>query len=91
MTRFDTIAGKLQQSVRFTEIDQLARGSDQYDDNTVRQATVHARLDLVLVISHLSSINKQLAIVRGLLWLIVVLLAVLVDISFCSEQERISS
>ena len=79
MTRIDTIAGKLQQGVRFREIDQLAKGLDQYDDDTVRQATVPARLDLVLAISYLSSLNRQLAVIRGLLWLIVVLLlAVLV-------------
>ena len=78
MTRIDTIAGKLQQGVRFREIDQLAKGLDQYDDDTVRQATLHARLDLVLAISYLSSLNKQLAVIRGLLWLIAALLAVLV-------------
>jgi len=57
---WDEKASELQQKVRFSERDQ----SDLYDQDDVAKATVHMREDLVLVVSHLSSLNRQIATVK---------------------------
>ena len=53
---WDERAADLQQKVKMDEYeDRIA-----YDDDEVGRATVYTRLDLILVISNLSSISKQL-------------------------------
>jgi hypothetical protein len=59
----DKIAGELQRMGRLTEGDQLERGMD-YSDEAVRMATVHTREDIILVVSYLSSIAKDVRKVR---------------------------
>jgi len=56
-------ASDLQEMTRLSEAEQPAI----YDDDDVRKATVHTRQDLVLVVSHLSSIGDLLASIRVLL------------------------
>ena len=48
----------LQEAVRAAEADARNAGLDDYDDHHVRQATVHTRQDLVLVVAILSSIEN---------------------------------
>jgi hypothetical protein len=71
---WDEKASELQQKVRFSERDQ----SDLYDQDDVAKATVHMREDLVLVVSHLSSLNRQIATVK---WAAVITAIVLVYIA----------
>jgi hypothetical protein len=42
-----------------TKSDEYDMGSD-YSEEEVRRATVHTREDMILLVSHLSSLNKQL-------------------------------
>ena len=65
-------AGRLQRGVRDDE--ERQRNMVDYDDQHVRQATVHAREDLVLVVSYLLSISRQLAVVIVLLAVIAAVL-----------------
>lgn len=74
MPWFDDKAGSLQSAVQHSE---LEKGFD-YAEADVRRATVHTRDDVVMLVSHLSSMNWQLRSVRRLLMLIAALLAVLV-------------
>lgn len=53
-------AAELQQSVRSSE---RSQGST-YDEDEVGRATVHAREDLILGVSYLSSLNRQIATVK---------------------------
>jgi hypothetical protein len=62
-------AGELQQSVRQDEITKV----DEYTDDQVRQANVHAREDLVMLVSLLNSVNTQLSAIRWSLGLIILL------------------
>lgn len=66
-------ASILQGEVIQTEVDQLNKGLDNYDEATVNQAIVHTRQDMVLVYNMLTNnnkllhrINKQLSILVGL-------------------------
>jgi hypothetical protein len=65
-------AGALQQSVRHGEIDKV----HEYTDDEGRQASVHAREDITLLVSLLDSVNSQLSAIRWSLRLIVVLAGV---------------
>lgn len=56
-------AADLQSRVKYAE-SQQEEGYDQYD---VSRATVYTRQDLILVVSHLESLNLQLRWVRILL------------------------
>ena len=76
ISKYDTLAGELQRGVRDDETKQRDLGVADYDSVQVRQAIVHTRQDLVLVVSHLSSLNKQIAVIRNLLWLIAFLLII---------------
>jgi hypothetical protein len=58
MKGIDDLAADLQRMGRSTEEDQLRLGVD-YSEQHVRLATVHARQDLVLVVSYLSAIAKD--------------------------------
>jgi hypothetical protein len=57
---WDKRAARIQQSVRSGE---LERRSD-YAESEVKQAIVHAREDIVMLVSYLSSANKQLYIIK---------------------------
>ena len=46
----------------------------EYDESQARSAAVHAREDLVLVVSYLASLNRQLMWARWLLVMIATLL-----------------
>jgi hypothetical protein len=48
-----------------------------FTEEEVQRATVHSREDLVLIVSYLSSANRQLATIR---WLLIVLTIVVVAI-----------
>jgi hypothetical protein len=71
LTKYDSEAEELQQSVRNTESEKDV----EYDDSQIRQAIVHMREDVVLLVSYLSSLNRQLMWLRRLLWTVVALLA----------------
>jgi len=62
---WDDRAGNLQQFVRGEEARTL--GYNGYDARQVRQAVVHAREDMVLLVSHISSVNRQLRTIKWLL------------------------
>ena len=51
------VAG-LQDAVRESEAEQLARGFADYPEEQVRQSLVHTRQDLVLVIGHLDELHR---------------------------------
>jgi hypothetical protein len=57
---WDKRAARIQQSVRSGE---LERRSD-YAESEVKQAIVNAREDIVMLVSYLSSANKQLYIIK---------------------------
>src|SRR6266702_4981501 len=48
----------LQREMMYAEDDQLEKGVD-YSDRHVRLATVHARQDIILIVSYLSSISES--------------------------------
>ncbi len=64
----DKNARELQDAVRHTEMSSRV----QYEDDRVRQAVVHAREDIILVVSHLSSAARLLASIKALLVIIAV-------------------
>lgn len=71
---WDDRAGNLQQFVRSEEARNLEYSN--YGEETVRQAVVHCRQDVVMLVSHLSSVNRQLRAIKWLLAACVVLIAV---------------
>lgn len=74
MSKHDEAAAELQRGVKYDELDNLDKGLDDYSETQVRQAIVHTRQDMVLLVSHLSSLNKQAGSIRRLLWIITGLL-----------------
>ena len=68
---WDEKAARIQQQVKADESEPQG-----YTEEEARQAAVHARQDLVLVVSHLSSANRLLASIR--FTLIVLTLVVIV-------------
>ena len=64
----DKKARDLRDEVRYIEIDK----PQDYEAEAVRQAVVHTREDLVLVVSYLSSIAKLLGSIKKLLVVIAV-------------------
>jgi hypothetical protein len=56
-------AAKLQDGVTVHEQRQRDEGLN-YDDETVRISIVHARQDIVLIVSHLASLNRQIAVIK---------------------------
>lgn len=71
----DDRARKLQRHVRIDEAEQLRDGLSDYDDGQIRQAIVHSRQDIVILVSYLSSANYKLKVIAGLLFVAVGLLA----------------
>ena len=57
------IAGYLQAKGRETE----AEKDDIYTDDEVRRATVYTREDMIVVVSLLDAVNRQLRYLRGCL------------------------
>lgn len=47
----------------------------EYPESSVRRATVHGRQDIVMIVSHLSALNRQIAHAKILMAIITVLLA----------------
>jgi hypothetical protein len=64
MNGFDRRASGLADRSMRTE---AAEGA-QYDDDTVRRSIVHAREDIILLVSHLSSLNSQIQQLRWALF-----------------------
>jgi hypothetical protein len=64
LNKYSEKAAELQRMVRADEIEM---GMD-YGEDQVRQSIVHMREDVVLLVSHMSSINQQLASIRRLAW-----------------------
>ncbi len=63
MAWWERRASALQQAVRVSE-DEI---SEPHSEDDAHRAAVHARQDLVLVVSHLSSLNRQIATIKLLL------------------------
>lgn len=76
MSKADDNAWALQDSVRESERNKL--GQVEHSKEGVRQAIVHTREDIVLFVSHLSSLNKSANKIVWRLNLLLVLLIVLV-------------
>jgi hypothetical protein len=72
-SKYVKIAGELQSSVIANERD----GISQYDEEQTKVAIVHTRQDVVLLVSHLSSLNQQAATIRRLLWAAVIMLFII--------------
>lgn len=72
MTQYDDRAAHLQQMTRESE----RQKAESYEQADANRAAVYTREDLVLIASHISSVNEQLAWVRRLLAAVVVLLIV---------------
>lgn len=70
MNKYDQLAARVQELVRESEYEKNL----QYENEQVRASIVHAREDITLVAVHLSSVNRQLATVRRLLWVIAAVL-----------------
>lgn len=79
---WDDKAAKLQQSVRLDE----RKVPVQYGEGEVNQAVIHAREDVVLAVSHLSSANEQLAKINSYLasirWILVLIFLLLLAIAY---------
>ena len=65
-------AADLQHEVRMSEYDNV----QDYDEEEVKQAVVHARQDIVLLVSYATSIIKILKSIRFILGAILVLFAI---------------
>ena len=85
MQNIDKLAADLQRSGRFTENEQLESGVD-YSEQAVRMATVHAREDMVLVVSYMSGIAKDVRKIQqwvsalGILALVTIIALVIVPV-----------
>ena len=66
-------AEKVQSNVRNDE----SQFVQEYDSNQVRQAVVHGREDIVLLVSYLVIANEQLKSIRHLLFTLVILVSTL--------------
>jgi len=75
--KYSEKAAELQRGVRSDEVDQYLNGQAEFSEGQARQAAVHTREDLVMVVSHLSSLNIQIGTIRRLLWAVVALLVIL--------------
>ena len=72
MSWYDDRAGSLQAGVRS---DESRQPNGLYDEDQERQAIIHARQDIVLMYSQLSSANGQLRTIKYLLAGILIALA----------------
>lgn len=71
-TWWDVRAAELQAANRDSE----GRKNERYTEEQTRRAAVYTREDLVMVVSHLSALNAQLAILCRLLVALVVIAAI---------------
>ena len=71
MNEYDRKAAALQDMTRDSEGEKLYAFSAE----EAQAAQVRTREDLVLVVSHISSVNEQLRSLRGLLILLIILLS----------------
>lgn len=67
MGRYREIARRLQEAVIQAEYE----AGMNYGDHEVRRAVVHARQDVILLVSHLSSLNSQVAWIKRGIWTLV--------------------
>jgi len=74
MSEYDDDAERLQSMTRNDEINH----PQEYHPIQVRQAVVHGREDIVLLVSYLQSANKQLTSIRRLLFILILLISSLV-------------
>lgn len=70
MSNYDSKAALLQSQVRISE----KMDGAEYDEAQLRQAVVHSRQDIVLIVSYIASVNEQLIWVRWLLFIAIILL-----------------
>ncbi len=63
MKWWDMEAGRLQQAGRLTE----GEKDELYSDEEVNRAVVYTREDLIMVVSYLSSLNRQIATIKVIL------------------------
>jgi hypothetical protein len=75
MAWWDRRAHALQRVVRNDEEEQVP----YFDDEKEKQAVVHTRQDIILIVSHLSSVNSQLAI---LIWIVAAILLVAIYVAW---------
>ena len=68
-------AGRLHDKVRMDEYEAFEKGLNMYEDDFVKSQIVHTRQDVVLLASHLNSLNQQLWTLRFLVLIIVIMLA----------------
>jgi len=61
-------AAQLQEMTRRSE----SAKAEDFDEASVRRAVVYTREDMVLLVSHLSSVNKQLSFLKTMLVLILI-------------------
>jgi hypothetical protein len=71
MSKYDEKAAKLSNSVWISEV----HNEITYDDDLVKRCIAHARMDIVLLVSHLSSVNSQLSVIK---WLLAAILAAII-------------
>lgn len=76
--KYDKKASDLQSSVWSTD----CYSDIDFEESKVRRAVVHARMDIVLLYSHLSSANKQLRVIKYILAMILITLMYAVYRSF---------
>ena len=69
-TWWDRFAGKVQKRIRDGEREDV----NYYEDEEVKQSIVHTREDVVMLVCHLSSVNRQLQNITILLSVVVFLL-----------------
>jgi len=67
MSRWDKKAAKLREKVCDGELEQERAFASDPSEERARWAIVHTREDIVLIVSHLSSANQQLAAIRRIL------------------------
>jgi hypothetical protein len=60
VNKYDRLAAQLQTMGRIGEAEQPL----EYTDEEVRQAVVHARQDIVLLVSYLASLNRQIRAIK---------------------------
>lgn len=77
---YDTAASWLVNSVRQDE--NPLTDLQKYEDDFVKLNVVHARQDIIMLVSHLSSLNKQVQSVRHLLmWILAAIIAIALKVA----------
>jgi hypothetical protein len=73
MNKHDKRAANLQNSVWSED----CHSDIDFEKDQINRAIVHGRMDIVLLVSHLSSVNSQLSHIKWLLLIILVLLIII--------------